>query len=205
MLLLQDPEEFIPDRFMEGTPEAAAVTPDAWVPFGGGVRACVGEKFAMAVSPHALCAAFMHESRCAGSKGCAHPTQPIPKQIYGSIGAFLVLLSPSQLCCPSSKSKDSKWVPPCRRPRSHWYACSSATCLSWHQGRSHWSSATQSPSPLRTASLSGPSRTRKHRGRQHMLTERMQHTHGVASFLCRCCWYSCQESRGVLSGIWIAP
>ena len=40
--MLQAPEEFIPDRFMEGTPEAAAVNPDAWVPFGGGVRACVG-------------------------------------------------------------------------------------------------------------------------------------------------------------------
>ena len=47
--MLQAPEEFIPDRFMEGTPEAAAVNADAWVPFGGGVRACVGEKFAMAV------------------------------------------------------------------------------------------------------------------------------------------------------------
>jgi len=47
---LQDPDEFIPDRFMEGTPESKAVNPDAWVPFGGGVRACVGEKFAMAVS-----------------------------------------------------------------------------------------------------------------------------------------------------------
>ena len=48
--MLQDPDTFIPDRFMEGTPESKAVNPDAWVPFGGGVRACVGEKFAMAVS-----------------------------------------------------------------------------------------------------------------------------------------------------------
>ncbi|CAL5225498.1 g8326 [Coccomyxa viridis] len=44
----QDPDSFLPDRFMEGTPESKAVNPDAWVPFGGGVRACVGEKFAMA-------------------------------------------------------------------------------------------------------------------------------------------------------------
>ena len=48
--MLQDPDNFIPDRFMEGTPESKAVNPDAWVPFGGGVRACVGEKFAVAVS-----------------------------------------------------------------------------------------------------------------------------------------------------------
>ena len=48
-LMLQDPDSFTPDRFMEGTPESKAVNPDAWVPFGGGVRACVGEKFAMAV------------------------------------------------------------------------------------------------------------------------------------------------------------
>ncbi len=47
--MLQDPDSFIPDRFMEGTAESKAVNPDAWVPFGGGVRACVGEKFAMAV------------------------------------------------------------------------------------------------------------------------------------------------------------
>ena len=58
MALLQVPEEFIPDRFMEGTPEAAAVNPDAWVPFGGGVRACVGEKFAMAVCFHAALRPF---------------------------------------------------------------------------------------------------------------------------------------------------
>ena len=50
MTNVQDPDDFIPDRFMEGTPESKAVIPDAWVPFGGGVRACVGEKFAMAVS-----------------------------------------------------------------------------------------------------------------------------------------------------------
>ncbi len=48
--MVQDPDSFLPDRFMEGTPESKAVNPDAWVPFGGGVRACVGEKFAMAVS-----------------------------------------------------------------------------------------------------------------------------------------------------------
>jgi len=36
-----DPEEFRPDRFLEGAPE-----PYTWVPFGGGVRRCLGAAFA---------------------------------------------------------------------------------------------------------------------------------------------------------------
>jgi cytochrome P450 len=34
-----DPEAFRPERFMERQP-------DAWVPFGGGVRRCLGASFA---------------------------------------------------------------------------------------------------------------------------------------------------------------
>jgi len=37
-----DPQEFRPERFLEGAPE-----PYAWVPFGGGVRRCLGAAFAM--------------------------------------------------------------------------------------------------------------------------------------------------------------
>jgi cytochrome P450 len=36
-----DPEEFRPERFLEGAPE-----PYTWVPFGGGVRRCLGAAFA---------------------------------------------------------------------------------------------------------------------------------------------------------------
>jgi cytochrome P450 family 135 len=36
-----EPEEFRPERFLEGTPEGAA-----WIPFGGGVRRCLGARFA---------------------------------------------------------------------------------------------------------------------------------------------------------------
>ena len=36
-----DPEEFRPERFLNGTPEGAA-----WIPFGGGVRRCLGASFA---------------------------------------------------------------------------------------------------------------------------------------------------------------
>jgi cytochrome P450 family 135 len=36
-----DPVEFKPERFLAGTPEGAA-----WIPFGGGVRRCIGARFA---------------------------------------------------------------------------------------------------------------------------------------------------------------
>jgi cytochrome P450 len=36
-----DPHSFRPDRFLEGAPE-----PYTWVPFGGGVRRCIGAAFA---------------------------------------------------------------------------------------------------------------------------------------------------------------
>jgi cytochrome P450 family 135 len=36
-----EPQEFRPERFLEGTPEGAA-----WIPFGGGVRRCIGARFA---------------------------------------------------------------------------------------------------------------------------------------------------------------
>lgn len=36
-----DPEAFRPERFLEGAPESYA-----WIPFGGGVRRCIGASFA---------------------------------------------------------------------------------------------------------------------------------------------------------------
>jgi cytochrome P450 len=36
-----EPEEFRPERFLEGVPESYA-----WIPFGGGVRRCIGASFA---------------------------------------------------------------------------------------------------------------------------------------------------------------
>ena len=35
------PEEFRPERFLDGAPESYA-----WIPFGGGVRRCIGASFA---------------------------------------------------------------------------------------------------------------------------------------------------------------
>jgi cytochrome P450 family 135 len=36
-----EPDQFRPERFLQGTPEGAA-----WIPFGGGVRRCLGARFA---------------------------------------------------------------------------------------------------------------------------------------------------------------
>ncbi len=39
--LFPDPHEFRPERFLEGKPDSYA-----WIPFGGGVRRCIGAAFA---------------------------------------------------------------------------------------------------------------------------------------------------------------
>jgi cytochrome P450 len=41
--LYEAPEEFRPERFLNGGPESYA-----WIPFGGGVRRCIGASFAQA-------------------------------------------------------------------------------------------------------------------------------------------------------------
>lgn len=44
----KDPEAFVPERFIGGSPEAAMVIdPHAWKAFGDGQRGCIGQKFAM--------------------------------------------------------------------------------------------------------------------------------------------------------------
>lgn len=44
---LQDPEAYLPERFLRGTPEAAARPENGWIPFGGGARGCPGGKFSL--------------------------------------------------------------------------------------------------------------------------------------------------------------
>lgn len=41
----QDPEAFVPERFLEGTAAAAARPAHGWIPFGDGARGCPGAKF----------------------------------------------------------------------------------------------------------------------------------------------------------------
>lgn len=44
------PLEFIPERWVEGTPEETALNkkvPGSWMAFGEGTRSCVGQRFAL--------------------------------------------------------------------------------------------------------------------------------------------------------------
>lgn len=42
----QDAEAFIPERWIEGTPEASSRPPIGWLAFGDGALSCVGTRFA---------------------------------------------------------------------------------------------------------------------------------------------------------------
>ena len=43
----QEPERYLPERFMEGTPEYAAKPQHGYLPFGDGQRQCIGLRFAI--------------------------------------------------------------------------------------------------------------------------------------------------------------
>jgi len=53
-----DPTAFIPERWVPGTPEAAAVPPHAWMSFGAGPRVCVGWRLAVTEAIIALAHVF---------------------------------------------------------------------------------------------------------------------------------------------------
>lgn len=61
-MVLQEPEKYLPERFMEGTPEAAAKPAYGYLPFGDGVRACIGLRFARMEVGHLL--AFSNSLHC---------------------------------------------------------------------------------------------------------------------------------------------
>ena len=46
-LKLQEPERYLPERFIEGTPECAAKPAHGYLPFGDGLRQCIGLRFAI--------------------------------------------------------------------------------------------------------------------------------------------------------------
>jgi cytochrome P450 len=57
-----DPHAFRPERFIEGAPE-----PYAWVPFGGGVRRCLGAAFAQ-LEMRIVIAAVLRRARLRASR-----------------------------------------------------------------------------------------------------------------------------------------
>jgi cytochrome P450 len=66
--LYPDPTAFRPERFMEG-----AADPYTWIPFGGGVRRCIGAAFATLEMKVILRAVF---SRCDLRAPSARPERP---------------------------------------------------------------------------------------------------------------------------------
>jgi len=66
--LYPDPEAFRPERFMEGAPDTYT-----WIPFGGGVRRCIGAAFAIFEMKIILQRVF---ARCALEAADSKPEQP---------------------------------------------------------------------------------------------------------------------------------
>lgn len=51
----QEPEKYLPERFIEGTPECLAKPLHGYLPFGDGLRQCIGLRFAiMEVGSHVM-------------------------------------------------------------------------------------------------------------------------------------------------------
>jgi cytochrome P450 len=63
-----EPEEFRPERFLAGVPEGAA-----WIPFGGGVRRCLGASFAQLEMRVVLREVLSAVRLRAGSPSAEHP------------------------------------------------------------------------------------------------------------------------------------
>ena len=58
--IYRDPEAFVPERWLEGTPEHAqdSQVQGKWMPFGDGTRVCVGQRLALMEAKVALAHVF---------------------------------------------------------------------------------------------------------------------------------------------------
>lgn len=66
VLVCKDPERFLPERFIEGAEEHEEGVYKKWLPFGDGVRACIGARFALMV-PKSSHSRFFHCRSCSRS------------------------------------------------------------------------------------------------------------------------------------------
>ena len=68
--IYRNPEAYVPERWMDGTPEYAqdSQVQGKWMPFGDGTRVCVGQRLALMEAKVALAHVFR---RCGLSGSCA--------------------------------------------------------------------------------------------------------------------------------------
>ena len=68
--IYRNPEAYVPERWMEGTPEYAqdSQVQGKWMPFGDGTRVCVGQRLALMEAKVALAHVFR---RCGFFRVCA--------------------------------------------------------------------------------------------------------------------------------------
>ena len=90
-----DPQAFRPDRFLEGAPE-----PYTLIPFGGGVRRCLGAAFAT-LEMKVVVATILSRTRC----------EPRARRARR-------LASAARRCCPAAVARRSSSESPPERPPS---------------------------------------------------------------------------------------
>jgi cytochrome P450 family 135 len=66
--LFPDPEEFRPERFLDGSP-----APYTFIPFGGGIRRCIGAAFAVMEMKTVLCTVLSRVELTAADQRPEHP------------------------------------------------------------------------------------------------------------------------------------
>ena len=91
-----DPEEFRPERFLDGAPE-----PYTWIPFGGGVRRCLGAAVAQ-LEMQVVIAAILRRVRLRASRGRAESARFRGVTLLPSRGGEAVVESVSPRTAPVS-------------------------------------------------------------------------------------------------------
>ena len=93
-----DPLAFLPERWVEGTPEEAANkrVPGSWLAFGEGTRVCVGQRFALQEAKITLARIFQRCERPlllagTGDDACAGAVHLSSRQFASACHPSMVL------------------------------------------------------------------------------------------------------------------